>query len=259
MSIQTVKLSDVVEQEVEWLVPQYIPKNEITILAGDGGVGKTILCCSIVADASKGKFANGIPQKVLFLNDADNAKYLASKLNKLGAKLEYINFVNITDSLFKNLKFGSPYLERLLTTENFTLVVFDPIQAFVPIDSYLQPKQYIEWLLELGRKTKTTFLITMNTNKRQYVSGRERMDGSSAIWDMAKSVLLMGKTEQDGIGYISQEKNSYGKLEKTMLYKINDDGIVDFRGYTRKKDCNFIDSTQRRNHVKNSRTNRRKS
>ena len=37
------------EKEAEWLVPQYIPKGQITVLGGDGGSGKTITWCALAA------------------------------------------------------------------------------------------------------------------------------------------------------------------------------------------------------------------
>ena len=37
------------EKEAEWVVPGYIPRGCITVIAGEGGVGKTSLWCSLVS------------------------------------------------------------------------------------------------------------------------------------------------------------------------------------------------------------------
>lgn len=47
-------MDQVEEKEAEWLVSQYIPKGCITILAGDGGGGKTTTWCGIAAAVSNG-------------------------------------------------------------------------------------------------------------------------------------------------------------------------------------------------------------
>lgn len=51
------KASGVEIKEPEWLIPGYIPKYGITTIAGEGGVGKTSLWCSIVASITTGKLA----------------------------------------------------------------------------------------------------------------------------------------------------------------------------------------------------------
>ena len=57
---------DTIEKtDMEWLIPYWIPKGEITLLAGDGGTGKTSLWCRIVSDISLGRQC--------FLEDPDEA------------------------------------------------------------------------------------------------------------------------------------------------------------------------------------------
>ena len=50
--LQTVE--DVEEQEIDWLIPYWIPKGGITLLAGDGGVGKTNLWSYLISRLSAG-------------------------------------------------------------------------------------------------------------------------------------------------------------------------------------------------------------
>ena len=45
-------VDQVEEKEVEWLVPHWIPKGGITLLVGDGGVGKTSIWCYLLARIS---------------------------------------------------------------------------------------------------------------------------------------------------------------------------------------------------------------
>ena len=91
----TVSLADVEEREAEWLIPGYIPKGQINIIAGDGGAGKTTVWCDIAAAVSRGDtaffgeslggFAAGKPHQVLVLSAEDSLEYtLRAKLRKAG-------------------------------------------------------------------------------------------------------------------------------------------------------------------------------
>ena len=91
-------------------------------------------------------------------------------------------------------------------------------------------------------------LLVMHSNKKQGVSGRARLADSSDIWDMARSVLMMGRAKNDGKIYLSHEKNSYARPQQTVLLHIDDvevEGVKTaravFDGYTDKKDADFIE------------------
>lgn len=48
-------LTDFTEEEATWLIPGWIPESQITLIAADGGVGKTTLWCNIMASLSSGR------------------------------------------------------------------------------------------------------------------------------------------------------------------------------------------------------------
>lgn len=141
-----ISLTQVKEQEAEWLITDYIPKGQISILAGDGGTGKTTIWCGLAAAVSKGStvffapplpegFGERTPGKVLFFSAEDSLSYtLKAKLRKAGANLENIYSVSLKDERFSTIKFGSEVVKDLIKQEQPSLVIFDPIQAFVPPD-----------------------------------------------------------------------------------------------------------------------------
>ena len=65
------------------------------------------------------------------------------------------------------------------------------------------------------------------------------MADSADIWDISRSVLMMGETKDDGIRYISQEKSNYGVRSPTILFAL-DDEVVDVKEVTDKRDRDFI-------------------
>ena len=144
---------------------------------------------------------------------------------------------------FRKIKFDSPFLERLLDAHKPALCIFDPIQAFVPPDIRMGDRnamrQCLGRLLEYGEKYGVTFLIVAHANKQSGVWGRKRLADSADIWDLSRSVLMAGETNEKGVRYLSHEKSNYGALAGSILYTIEDE-VVHFRAYSEKRDKDFI-------------------
>lgn len=251
---QIIKVSDIEEKEPEWLIEGYIPKRQITVIAGDGGSGKTTLLCNIVASVSTGKnsiFENNYPdgfytepKKVLFLSSEDSFEYtLLRKLRKSGADIDNVITIPISDKGFQEVKFNSDVLTDLIRENMPALALFDPLQSFIPSNIQMGQRNAmrdcLNPLIGLGEKYGTTFAIIMHTNKQAGTWGRKRMADSSDVWDIARSVLLVGETNEKGIRYISQEKSNYGKLMDTILFSIEDETAV-YKSLSEKKDKDFV-------------------
>lgn len=249
-------LEDIPEREPEWLIEGYIPKKEITIIAGDGGVGKTFVWCAIAAAISSGKkpfllndcFSEETeqePEKVMYFSSEDsNEAVLRPRLRNSGANLKNISTIDSAQENFQKLKFSSGYLEKLIETNRPALVIFDPLQSFLPPGTNMTARnQMREALTKLhiyGEKYGTTFLIIMHTNKQQTVWGRTRIADSADIWDISRSVLICGEADNKShLKYLSQEKSSYGRLSQTVLFRIEDNTAV-FAGYTDKRDRDYV-------------------
>ncbi len=248
-----ISMDQVEEKEAEWLVSQYIPKGCITILAGDGGGGKTTTWCGIAAAVSNGtkvffdsipeEFAVCEPQKVLFFSSEDSIEFtLKARLRKAGAKLSNILSINLQDETFTEIKFNSPILEELIAKAKPSLVIFDPVQSFIPPSIQMGQRNAMRdcfnHLVGIGERHSCTFLIVVHTNKRQGVYGRNRIADSADVWDIARSVLIVGQTP-DGKRYLSHEKSNYSELGETAIFHIVD-GVTVFDNYTEKKDRDFV-------------------
>lgn len=255
-SLDMTSMSNAQEKTPEWLITDYMPRYQITSLAGDGGGGKTTVWCALAAAISSGNrpfilnefvpadFAKCNPEKVMFFSAEDSFEYtLKRRLRKNGAKLENIFSIDIADERFQDIKFNSPLLERLLAKYCPALCIFDPIQAFVPPDIRMGDRNAMRSclapLIGYGEKYGTTFLIVEHANKQSGVWGRKRIADSADIWDISRSVIMAGETNEQGIRYLSHEKSNYGLTGSTILYGI-DNEVVSFKGYTEKKDKDFV-------------------
>lgn len=255
--VKLVSIDQVEEKEPEWLITDYMPKGQITVLAGDGGAGKTTIWCAIAAAVSSGSqcFLNEDnpfamkcePGKVLFFSSEDSAEYtLKGRLRRAGAKLDNVFYLDLADDSFSEIKFNAPLLEEYIKEYRPLLVIFDPLQSFIPPDIQMGQRNAMRACLNpltgLGEKYGTTFLIIVHTNKQIGLWGRKRIADSADIWDIARSVLIAGEAG-DGVRYISQEKSNNGPLAQTVLFRL-DSGKVDFEGYSDKKDKDFVATAQ---------------
>lgn len=242
------------EEEARWLVPHWLPQGQITLLASDGGVGKTSLCVNLMAAISSG--GNCIldppdmerePATVAFFTTEDSiSKKLKRKLREAGADQTRVIAMDMsadTNGTLRDFKFGGDMLAKVIRHFKPTLAVFDPVQGFVPPDVNMGSRNAMRNcmapLIALGEETGTTFLIVAHTNKRKGASGRDRIADSADLWDVARSVWMAGYTEDNGVRYLSNEKNNYDILQRTILYSLDNDGQVQYKGTSLKRDRDY--------------------
>lgn len=259
-------LEDYPEEPVEWLIPEYLPKGQITLICGTGGTGKTSVWVSLLASLSAGErilfdgfgdfYGDRQPMQCMFFSSEDTVEnVIKGKLRKGHARMRNIHTISLNDPRFEKIQFGSKYLEKLLEKYRPALCVFDPLQAF--IDGHIKMadrnamRQTMRSLIEWGKTYGTTFLIVMHTNKQLNVWGRNRMADSADLWDIARCVWMVGDADDQGMKYLSHEKSNYGRTGKTMLFR-NDDGQPVFKGWTDKKDREFVlEAAKKRNESRN--------
>lgn len=267
-------MDTVPEEEAQWLVPGYIPQGQITLLAADGGVGKTSFWCQLLAALSTGRATlledvspkwdsdslsekADIPAETLsakqdtlpkerwgaFFSTEDSVrKKLKKKLRLAGAKMMNLITLESSSTALLELRLGSPELSDFIHSYRPALCVLDPIQGFLPHGVNMAARNEIREclapLMALGEQVGTAFLLVCHTNKRAGAWGRTRLADSADLWDAARSVLMMGDAG-DGRRYLSQEKNNYGSLQPTRLYTFSDSGLLVPAGLTQKRDREF--------------------
>ncbi len=248
-------LTDFQEEEATWLIPGWVPDGQITLIAADGGVGKTTLWCNIVAALSSGRTCvldsegqKRKPMKVAFCTTEDSvSKKLMKKLREAGANMKNIIAMDITadkEGALHNFKFGSAEMERFVRYYKPDVCVFDPVQGFIPpkvnMGSRNEMRDCMAPLIALGEETGTTFLVICHTNKRKGAYGRDRIADSADLWDISRSVIMAGYTESQGVRYLSNEKNNYEQLQETMLFSIDGAGQIVREGTSWKRDKEYM-------------------
>ena len=247
-------LDQMAEEEPRWFIDGWIPEGQITLLASDGGIGKTSVAVNIAANRSAGRPCilddpdlKPEPQTILFISTEDSVKMtLKRKFRESGANMGNIlvpDFSGDREGKLRDLKFVTEYMKELIRMYRPALCVFDPLQGFIPpninMGSRNAMRDCLAPLSTLGEETGSTFLILCHTNKRKGASGRDRLADSADIWDIARSVLMMGFTPEKGMRYLSHEKTNYGKYQETRLFTMDPLGRIQSAGTTRKRDSDF--------------------
>ena len=254
-------VADVPMQSVAWLVPQLLPLGEVSLLGADGGTGKGIWQAQLIAYVTAGKTSGFFPLppqqtgKVLLLaGEDDPGKVLKARLLAAGADMNRVLVLTADDYFGKT---GQPLTLKDQALADFAakagplLLIVDPLQSFLPAGVEMASRNQMRSILlplkAIAAAQQCAVLLVMHSNKKQGVSDRKRLADSSDIWDMARSVLMMGRSNSDGKIYLSHEKSSYSRPQQTVLLHIEDvelDGVrtaqAVFDGYTDKKDADFI-------------------
>ena len=217
-------------------------------------MGKTSLAIDIAANRSAGRPCilddpDLIiePQRIAFISTEDSySKKLKKKIREAGADMSNILLPLSSSGKAGDLsefKFVNANMRQFILEARPALCILDPLQGFVPpninMGSRNAMRDCLAPLIALGEETGTTFLIICHTNKRKGASGRERLADSSDIWDIARSVFMMGFTPEEGVRYLSHEKSNYGVYQETRLFTMDDSGMLKAAGTTTKKDKDF--------------------
>lgn len=254
-------LADVPLQNVDWLVPDLLPRGELSLLGADGGTGKGLWQAQLIACVTTGKTSGFFPVpppqtgKVLILaGEDDPGKVLKARLLAAGADMNRVLCLTADDYFQRTgqpLTLKDEALAKFAAKAGPLLLIVDPLQSFLPAGVEMASRNQMRSILlplkAIAAAQRCAVLLVMHSNKKQGVSDRKRLADSSDIWDMARSVLMMGRSNSDGKIYLSHEKSSYSRPQQTVLLHIEDvelDGVrtaqAVFDGYTDKKDADFI-------------------
>jgi putative DNA primase/helicase len=239
------KLSDIEAKDVEWLWQNHIPLGEITILAGDPGVGKSYFSYFLSAQISKGGSWPDAPNtaiesgKVLILSTDEDPNYcIRPRSDAAGADIDKIlvlegardkrgriRIINLTRDIHR--------LEDILKKDkSYRLLVIDPLSDYVGrIDqhSYGDVRWALNPLLTLARKYHVAVVGIMHCNKNTSLQVLYRIMGSMGFMAMAGSVWVIARDREDEEQkrrFFAPLKHRLGPEQKALAFRLENLGKV---------------------------------
>ncbi|WP_175934567.1 AAA family ATPase [Corynebacterium sp. Marseille-P4321] len=205
--ITLIPASSVKTERLDWLIPNWIPKRSLTLLAGREGLGKSTIACDIAAQATRGELT-GAPMRVAYLATEDSPSITVKpRLQAAGADLENVYFFEVatetggTGSL--TLPGDTGLLARALVDQDVHLVVLDAAKSAMhgSLDGYRDDdvRQFLEPLASMADKHDIAVLGLVHFGKRESADPGKLILGSIAWSQIARSVLSVAAKEDGGL------------------------------------------------------------
>jgi putative DNA primase/helicase len=221
--MRAIAYTDIEPLPPEWLWEGRIPQNMLTVLAGDGGIGKGRLVANLVSRVTRGApMPDGSPgppmgSALLATQEDDPHLAMVHRLMAEGADLSHVYDMTADFMIPESLPSVREHIDEI---GDVRLVVIDPLSAVSSIaltSSNVRVRRMIMNPLEhLARDKGIALLVIHHTVK----SGR--VAGTKGITDAARMVLKVSRaTADDSIRLIQVEKSNIASEEVgDIAYKI---------------------------------------
>ncbi|MDT5270278.1 MAG: hypothetical protein QOH49_2464 [Acidobacteriota bacterium] len=227
-SLRVECMADIEPETVAWLWFPFIPKRKLTIIEGDGGIGKSWLTCAIASAITHGF---GLPASepfevgsVLFLSAEDGlGDTLRPRLDAVGADVSRI--YALAEPLTLDT-IGLIKLENAIINHAPALVVIDPLFAFtggkVDIHRANEARTITAPLAAIAERQGCAIVAVRHLNKSRGGGNSNNAGiGSIDFHAAARSVLLVGKDPDDeSKRALCQTKNNLAEFGEPQGYRI---------------------------------------
>jgi hypothetical protein len=234
-------LADVTPEPINWLWPGRIACGKVSMVAGDPGLGKSLVTLDIAARVTQGKRwpVDNTPcpvgDVVLLSAEDDAADTIRPRLDAVGANVRRVHLLqavyavsddgNITMRSF-SLRRDLNALDKVLTDKpDCALVIVDPISAYLDgTDSHnnADVRALLAPLGEIAARHKVAVVCVAHLNKGGQQNAMYRVTGSLAFVAAARSVLAVTKDQADPARrLVLPVKNNLGADTLGLAYRIH--------------------------------------
>ncbi|WP_202307563.1 AAA family ATPase [Mesorhizobium sp. L-8-10] len=232
-------MTDIDEEDIDWLWRPYLPKNELCGLIGRGGMGKSFLTIQLAARFSRGDTLPGegdernpgererAPMRVLMLSAEDDySKVIKPRLRAAGADMRMIAVPN---TLFTLDTDGIALVETYLQQGGFGVMTIDPVVYYaggrMDMNKANAVRALMTQLASLGHKYKVTIILVGHVRKSQADDNQDAWSGSADWVNASRSVMLLAQTNE-GTRIMKHVKTNYGELGPARTYTIDEGRFV---------------------------------
>lgn len=229
---------------VEWFWRRFIPRGELTVIAADGGLGKSTFVGYLCGQLGRGEVrgALGTGNVLVLLGEDDPARVLRSRYAAAGADMDRVYVVSADDYPLM-LPDDLGVIAQLIEATRPDVLIIDPLAASLAetIDAHRDGgrggmRAVLMPLARLAQTTGVTILVVVHTRKGGGPSS-DAMAGTKGLRNAARNVLhLVAHPEataegvDDGRRILGHDKCNYGPLQPSLEVRVEAVEVVDERG-----------------------------
>ena len=236
-----VPVSEIERSPVNWLWPQRIVGDGLTIVTGPVGNTKSLFTIDIAARVSLGAaWSDGTGHAtqgsvILFGAEDDAGKIVRPRLEAAGADLDRVMVCqgftagNDDDAAAVVLEHHIAQLRTALDSmPDCRLIVFDPLPDYVAADenNSAEVRAALVPLARLAQEKNVAVLAVLHQNKKNDLTAVQRIGGSGAFAQIARTVVAIGDHPEDDAADADRRrvmlmaKNNYGEKSVGQAYRL---------------------------------------
>lgn len=227
--VRAITASTVERERVEWLMPGRVPLGSVTLLVGDGGLGKSTWTALLAGEVSA-------TADVLIASAEDSlAATLRPRLEAVQADLQRVHFVHMQTAEGDVDELTIPgdveQLAQLVEETRARLIVVDPLVAHLSAElnswSDHSVRRALSSLHRLAEASGAAIVAVMHVNKGVSSDPMLRIGGSSGFRNAARSMLVFARDPEDPEGddgrrrLLAHSKSNLSALAPTLVYELS--------------------------------------
>ena len=216
----------------KWLWQDRVPLGVVTIFAGRGGEGKSTFALHLAAEVNVGALAGdlqGTQASALVISHEDDwSVTMKPRLVGAGADLERVFKLAVavtvderTNETVPVMPLDIELLRAAIEETGARLLIVDPITATIGGDLHklADVRRALDPLASLAQELEVAVICIMHFNKGGG-NVSDKVSGSHAFRDVARSVLLFATDEETGQRVVSVDKSNYS-AERGSSFAFN--------------------------------------
>lgn len=237
-----VRASEIKCTAINWLWPQRIVGDGLTIVTGPVGISKSLISVDATARVTTGgKWPDGtghapLGSVLLFGAEDDAGKVVVPRLAAAGADLSRVHVCQGATTGSDEDEPASVTLERhigqlraaLEMIDDCRMIVFDPLPDYIAADENksAEVRAALVPLARLAQERNVAVVAVLHQNKKNDLTTVQRIAGSGAFVQIARVVLAIGIHPEDASKAEKQRrvmlvsKNNYGEKDVGQAYAI---------------------------------------
>ncbi|HEY5224960.1 MAG TPA: AAA family ATPase [Microbacteriaceae bacterium] len=204
-----------------WLWEGIIPLGTVALFAGRGGEGKSSFALHLAAQLNAGLLegdfhGDASPVLIASLED-DWSTIMKPRLIAAGADLDQTFKLGIASTLdeitretIPSLPLDVDLIKQAIVETGARMIILDPATSLMAGDMNKREdvRHSLDGLLAIAQETASTIVLIVHFSKGNG-NVSEKISGSHALRDAARSVLLFATDEESGNRVVSMDKANY--------------------------------------------------